>query len=213
MIGSHILSLCCMDSDIYEIISLVRKPSPSPPAKVKEIIVKDFLHCDSFIEELKDADIVFYCLGVYSGSVKPELFRVITVDYPVALAKAVHRVAPYSRFCLLSGQGADRTEKSRIMFARDKGAAENKLSAIEFRSFHSFRPGYIYPVQKRKEPNVFYKIMRMAYPLYRLLGEKYSIRSTELAACMYDVGKKGCDKEVIENKDMIEMYSRLQQES
>jgi hypothetical protein len=129
-------------------------------------------------------------------------FRTITVDYPVALAKRIFLFSPDARFCLLSGQGADRTEKSNIMFARDKGAAENQLSVISFKSFHSFRPGYIYPVTARKEPNITYRISRFIYPIIQLLGKRFSVTSTKLAAAMLHVGINGYSKEILENKDI-----------
>ena len=73
---------------------------------------------------------VYYCVGVYTGAVPRDLFRMITVDYPMALAQTIKKQAPKSAFVLLSGQGADRQEKSRMMFAKDKGEVENKLEAL-----------------------------------------------------------------------------------
>ncbi len=39
----------------------------------------------------------------------------ITLEYPMALANPLITIAPNASFCLLSGQGADRTEKSKIV--------------------------------------------------------------------------------------------------
>jgi uncharacterized protein YbjT (DUF2867 family) len=139
---------------------------------------------------------------VYTGAVPEKEFRTITVDYPMALAKSLVTIAPNARFCLLSGQGADRTEKSKMMFARDKGAVENQLSAIGFQSFHSFRPGYIYPSIPRKEPNIGYTLSRLMYPLIKLLGKNLSVTSEKLATAMFEVGIHGYSKEIIENKDI-----------
>ena len=155
MVGGILLNQCLENEVIGEVISLVRKETRINHSKLTEIVVDDFLNYDKYSENFKGVDIIFYCLGVYTGAVSAKDFRAITVDYPVALAKRIFLFSPNARFCLLSGQGADRTEKSNIMFARDKGAAENQLSAIGFKSFHSFRPGYIYPVTKRREPNFF----------------------------------------------------------
>jgi hypothetical protein len=102
----------------------------------------------------------------------------------------------------LSGQGADRTEKSKLQFARDKGAIENALAGLGFKSFYAFRPGYIYPTTKRKEPNFFYTVSRLFYPILKLLGNNVSITDQQLAATMYAVGMNGYSKEVLENKDM-----------
>ncbi len=205
MIGSMLLDLCLKDDQIGEVISLVRKPSGVSHAKLKELTVTDFLNYDVFYNEFKGVDIVFYCVGVYTGAVPKDVFRKITVDYPVALGKAIHASSPGARFCLLSGQGADRSEKSRIMFARDKGAAENQLSKTGFASFHAFRPGYIYPVTKRKEPNFTYRLMRVLYPGVRLMGKKFSVKSTALAKAMFLTGMNGSELEIFENRDIVQL--------
>ena len=59
--------------------------------------------------------------------------------------------------------GADTSEKSSVMFAKDKGIAENFLFNLKFHRTYSFRPGYIYPVTKRNEPNFGYKLTRLLY--------------------------------------------------
>ena len=61
------------------------------------------------------------------------------------------------------------------MFAKDKGIAENKLFEIYGNQFHSARPGYIYPVIKRKEPNLSYTFFRVLYPVIKLLGERNTV--------------------------------------
>lgn len=205
MVGGVLLDICLQSEQIGEVVSLVRKPTGVAHAKLKEIVVTDFLHYDDFLPAFAGADIIYYCVGVYTGAVPRDEFRKITVDYPVALAKAVYTQSPGARFCLLSGQGADRSEKSKIMFAKDKGAAENQLSAIGFKSFVAFRPGYIYPVTKRREPNFTYRLMRVMYPGVRLLGRKFSITSVELAKAMFITGIQGSDKDVMENADIVRM--------
>ncbi len=209
MIGGNLLNLCINDDSISEIISLVRKPSGINHNKLKEIVISDFLHYEACSQYFSNSDIVFYCLGVYTGAAAADLFRKITVDYPIALAKSVYSKSPNARFCLLSGQGADSTEKTKVMFARDKGAAENALSKIGFASFISFRPGYIYPVEPRNEPNFMYKIMRWLYPIIKLLGKNVSIESTALAKVIHFVGLHAASKSILENRDMREIAQSL----
>lgn len=209
MIGGILLNLCINDDSISEIISLVRKPSGINHNKLKEIVISDFLNYDDCSSYFSDADVVFYCLGVYTGAAAADLFRKITVDYPIALAKSVYAKSPNARFCLLSGQGADNSENSKVMFARDKGAAENALSKIGFASFISFRPSYIYPVEKRIEPNVMYKIMRWLYPIIKLFGKNVSIESTALAKVIHFVGLHGASKSILENKDMRDIEIKI----
>ena len=202
MVGSIVLQLCLDSNEVSEIIALVRKPTNIQHPKYKEVIVADFLHYQDQASLFNDVNIVYYCLGAYTGSVPADEFRIINYDYPLNLAKVIHEKSNNATFCLLSGQGADRTEKSTMQFARDKGAIENALSALHFGSFYSFRPGYIYPTKKRKEPNTFYVISRMVYPLLKLMGKSLSITDQQLAKTIFHVGLNGYSKEILENKDM-----------
>jgi nucleoside-diphosphate-sugar epimerase len=203
MIGSLVLQYCLRSPEVSQVTSLVRRPSGSKHEKLNEVIIHDFMKLDEHAAYFESVDIVYYCLGVYTGAVDRDQFWKITVDYPETLAKVLHQKSPDLRFCLLSGQGADRTERSKMMFAKDKGAIENRLSKIGFKSFHAFRPSYIYPVTPRKEPNLSYKVTRFLYPVIKLLGNRLSIKSTELAASMFNVGINGCDLEILENKDIL----------
>jgi hypothetical protein len=94
------------------------------------------------------------------------------------------------------------------MFAKDKGIAENQLFEIYGNHFHSLRPGYIYPVIKRKEPNISYTFFRLLYPIIKLLGKKYSITSLELAKAMYVIGMKKQEQTVFENDELRGMLGK-----
>jgi nucleoside-diphosphate-sugar epimerase len=205
MVGSHLLDICIQSEEVERIIILSRNSSANLHEKVKEIIVNDFLNYDKIIPMIKYIDVVFFCVGVYTGAVDRDTFRTITIDYSVELAKAVYTHSPASKFILLSGAGADRTEKSKVMFAKDKGIAENKLFEIYGKHFHSARPGYIYPTIKRKEPNLSYAFFRMLYPIIKLLGKKYSITSLELAKAMFVIGMNEQKQTVFENDELREM--------
>lgn len=202
MVGGEALKLLLADDRVEKVISLSRRESGTKHAKLVEILLSDFTNYSALETELSTIDTVLYCLGAYTGGVSKEKFKEITVDYPVTLAKALVKHNPGARFSLLSGAGADRTEKSRIQFARDKGATENFLSQSEL-EFYAFRPGYIYPVTRRKEPNLMYSISRGLYPLIKLLGKNASIKSTELAQGMVTAGLNGAEKEVLENRDIL----------
>lgn len=208
MVGSHLLEICQQSEDVDTIYILSRKPSNLQHKKLKEIVVNDFLNYDKIIPIIKGIDVVFFCVGVYTGSVDRDTFRTITIDYPVELAKAVYTHSPASKFILLSGAGADRTEKSKVMFAKDKGIAENKLFEIYGNHFHSLRPGYIYPVIKRNEPNFSYAFFRLMYPIIILLGKKISITSLELAKAMFAIGMNKQEQTVFENDELREMEGK-----
>lgn len=203
MVGSLVLQHCLAHPEIDTVISLVRKPTGQTNSKLKEIVLSDFTSYSKCKNEFNDVSIVYFCIGVYTGAVDRAQFRKITVDYPITLAQAVYSLSPKAHFCLLSGSGADRTEKSKMMFAKDKGVAENQLSTLGFAKFYAFRPGYIYPVTPRKEPNFSYRLARLLYPLLKTMGPSATITSEALAQAIFLIGLTQQDQEIFENKDMV----------
>ena len=207
MVGSLILEECLSSQDVDKVISLVRRLGNQNHPKLQEEVVADFSDYSVHQNLFQNIDAAFFCIGVYTGQVADKEFKTITVDYAVSFAEALKKNSPSSNLCLLSGAGADRTEKSRTAFARYKGMAENQISGLDL-NFYTFRPGYIYPVTPRKEPNLMYRISRALYPVIRLFGDNASIKSTELAAAMFRVGMEGAEKEILENRDIIGSLKR-----
>lgn len=203
MIGSLILEQCLSSPNVSQVTSLVRRKTNNKHSKFKEVLINNFSDYSEQTDLFKNIDAAFFCIGVYTGQVSDDKFREITIDYAIAFAEALEVNSPKARLCFLSGAGADRSEKSRAAFARYKGMAENQISELGL-SFHAFRPGYIYPVTARKEPNIMYRIMRLFYPLISLGGSNSSIKSTELAIAMFHVGLHGAKQEILENKAILE---------
>jgi uncharacterized protein YbjT (DUF2867 family) len=205
MVGGCALRLCLDNPDVSAVTVIGRRSIGVEYDKLTEVLHNDFMDYSAVAEALRNQDVALYCLGVYTGAVPDEEFRRITVDYTVAFAEALHKESPQAAFCFLSGQGADQTEQSRAAFARYKGAAEKALLDIDFPRLHIFRPGYIYPVTPRKEPNLMYKTTRYLYPLLRLVYPNIGIPSEDLARAMVHAGLHGTgghDDPVLENKDI-----------
>lgn len=202
MVGNLILEACIESKQVNEIISLVRKPASEKSSKIKEVVIENFSDYKAHSSNFENIDAAFFCIGVYTGQVPDEQFKEITVDYAVEFAHALAQNNPKAKLCFLSGSGADRTEKSRMAFARYKGMAENQIAALGL-EFYTFRPGYIYPVTPRQEPNFTYKLSRFLYPLIQLFGKNASIKSTELAKAMFKVALNGAGHEILENRDII----------
>ena len=202
MVGKLVLQHCLESDAISEVISLVRRPSGETHPKLTEKVIADFHTYDAEASSFQGIDAAFFCIGVYTGQVKDDVFKEITVDYAVNFGKLLKAHSPQATLCLLSGMGADRTEKSKTSFAKYKGMAENQLSALGLK-FHALRPAYIYPVTPRKEPNFMYTFSRAIYPLVKLFGDGMSIKSTELAKAIFKAGMEGADQEVLENKEIL----------
>jgi nucleoside-diphosphate-sugar epimerase len=203
MVGSLVLKGCVENPDVAHIINLVRKPLVQSTPKTTEIIVKDFSDYSSLADAFKGIDAAFFCIGAYTGSVPDDKFKRITVDFAVAFAQVLKQNSPDAILCLLSGAGAIRTGKSKISFAKYKGIAEAKISEMKLGRFFTFRPGYIYPVTKCKEPNLGYAIIRFLYPVIKLIASQFSVKSTELADAMVKAGIYGTPKEILENTNIL----------
>ncbi|KAA5539673.1 Rossmann-fold NAD(P)-binding domain-containing protein [Adhaeribacter rhizoryzae] len=203
MVGKLVLNNCLKSDKITEVRSLVRKPTGLKHPKLTEIVIQNFEDYSEHSSLFRDIKVSFFCIGVYTGEVPDELFKKITVNYAVEFANALKRESPEATICLLSGAGADSTEKSKTPFARYKGIAENQISNLNMK-FYAFRPAYIYPIEPRQEPNVGYRILRIFYPLLKAFGKKYSITSAELAKAMFNIGLNGAGKQILENQDILE---------
>jgi nucleoside-diphosphate-sugar epimerase len=203
MIGQLVLSLCLERADVSNVISITRKKIGIQHPKLTEIIHHDFLHYNDLYEQMQGIDICFYCIGVYTGQVPRDTFRKITVDFTKALGDALKINSSAAGICFLSGQGADSTEKSRVMFALDKGIAENYLVQLNFPHIAIFRPGYIYPVTPRIEPNLFYWLSRILYKyVLNWLYPNIGVSSVQLAKAMVHVGFHGKGQIIYENRDI-----------
>jgi uncharacterized protein YbjT (DUF2867 family) len=205
MIGGLALRICLEDPDISKVTVVGRRSMGVTHAKLREVLHENFMDYTAIADALENQDVALYCLGAYTGAVPDDLFRQITVDYTLAFARSLHRASPQAAFCFLSGQGADQTELSRVAFARYKGAAETALLDMGFPRVHIFRPGYIYPVTPRKEPNLVYTITRFLYPLLQRIYPNIGVSSEVLARAMVHAGLHGTGENknpILENKDI-----------
>jgi len=202
MVGNLVLENCLQSEKISEVCSLVRSPLKILHPKLTEVVIKNYEDYSEHFNLFRNINVGFFCIGAYSGQVPDEQLKKITVNYAVKFAEALKKESPEATLCLLSGAGADRSEKSKTPFAHYKGMAENQIAKLNL-NFYSFRPGYIYPVTPRNEPNLMYRIIRILYPSLKFLGNRFSIKSTELAKAMFNVGIGGAEKEVLENKDIV----------
>ena len=216
MIGGLALRLALSDPAVGSVTSIGRRSADVVHPKLTQITHQDFTNFRTLESGLVDQDVALFCLGAYTGAVPDDEFKKITVDYTVSFAEALIEKSPEAVFCLLSGQGSDQTEKSRISFARYKGMAENALLAMGFSRVHLFRPGYIYPVTKGPVPNVphraMFKVMRSLYPIVRRLYPNIGIPSDDLAKAMLHAGLHGTEghpSPILENRDIRRLAERI----
>src|SRR5579862_9639793 len=184
MVGGYALRYLLENPAVGAVTSIARRNLGVSYPKLTEILHQDFADCSALGSALTGQDAAVFCLGAYTGAVPDAELRRITVDYTVEFARVLHGSSPGAVFSFLSGNGADPTGRSRVAYARYKGAAEKALLDSGFHRVYLFRPGYIYPVEPRKEPTVSYRLLRSAYPVFRVLFPNLVIRSDDLARVM-----------------------------
>jgi uncharacterized protein YbjT (DUF2867 family) len=208
MVGGYALRYALENPAVSCVTSIGRRNLGISHQKLKEVLHPDFADCSSLAGVLSDQDAAVFCLGAYTGALPDAEFRKITVDYTVEFARVFRGSSPGAAFSFLSGNGADQTGRSRMAFARYKGEAENALLATGFPHVYIFRPAYIYPVEPRKEPNLSYQVLRLIYPVFRVLSPNQVIPADDLAQAMIDVvisGRGRGSSSILENRDIRAM--------
>lgn len=173
--GSEALRQAILHPRIEKVTVLTRRPlpeyllaalpAPHPNPKLEVVIHKDYLNypSDLLSGPLRDHEAVLWDLGKTSMGMSESEYTVLTHDYAIAAAKAFSTIPRTSsdpfRFCFLSGQGADQTEKAFAMFGRIKGRTEKNLALLADENsglaVFNFRPGAIYPTLRDRQADGF----------------------------------------------------------
>ena len=127
MAGEGVLLECLQNENVSSVLSISRKPCGIEHARLKELIVPDFMKLQEFETEVNGYDACFYCAGISSVGMKETRYHHITYDTTIAFASVLSKVNPNMVFCYITGSGTDSTERGRIMWARVKGKTENAL--------------------------------------------------------------------------------------
>jgi len=188
MVGSKVLKELLKNNEVRKIISIGRTKTGISDAKLTEIKHADFLDYSGLKETLRDLDTCFYCLSVYQSQVNKAEYKTISCDYQKALTDVLQVSSPGLTFVLHGAAGADPSEKSRILFARVKGKAENLLNATSFPKKYIFRPGHIQPTGMRKPPGKVYRFMLPLIGFMFKLIPSLGTTDSDLGKVMMEIG-------------------------
>jgi uncharacterized protein YbjT (DUF2867 family) len=206
MIGQGVLRECFADPDVERVLSVVRAPTGIQHYKLVEMVHPNFHDFTTVSAGLVGYHVCLFCLGVSSAGMTEAQYKAITYDVTIAAASALVRENPAMTFVYISGAGTDSTGRKRSMWARVKGATENALLQMPFKSAYMFRPGYIQPRHgiKSRTPwtRRMYAAIGWAYPLWKLLFRNYVTTTDELAHAMLYVAKHGAPRALIESRDI-----------
>jgi uncharacterized protein YbjT (DUF2867 family) len=205
MAGSEVIRQALADDSITNIYALARKPLEIVHPKLQTILHTDFLNYSELENYFVESDACIWCLDISQLQATKEQLEITTVDYTVAGAKAMLAANPNIHFIFLSGNGADRHEKSRIPFARLKGKAENELLKLNIKHLAIARPDAIWPKLKHTTAPLAYKLAFPFYPLVELLAPSKIIKSDVLAKALIHLAKYKLDKDTFENMELRKM--------
>lgn len=203
LIGSEVVRAALADKAIEEVILLVRNRSELRHSKITSVIHKDFSDFTAAKEYVERADALIWCLGISQTQVSKKQYEIITYDYTKACIDFCKQVKPSIRFVFVSGDGADRTEKSRTLFKRLKGKSENALLQSGLSDIIIARPDAVRPKRKNKRAPFAYKLVYPLFPLVEKLAPHKIIWSDVLGKALLLLAKDGHDEEItVENIEL-----------
>jgi uncharacterized protein YbjT (DUF2867 family) len=206
MVGQGVLLECLRDTSVESVLVIGRSPVEQKHTRLREVLVKDLFDVASYASELSGLDACFFCLGISSAGMSEDAYRRLTYDLTVVIAQELAARNAALCFIFVSGASTDSTERGRTMWARVKGATENALLRMPFRSAFMFRPGVIQPLDgirsKTRAYRLGYVVMAPVMPLLRRAFPNSVLTTREIGQAMLAVARKGWPRQVLEAKDI-----------
>lgn len=203
MVGTEVIHQILQDEKFDKVYSICRSVSPLISSKLEQIVHKNYEDYSELSEVFSEADICFYCVGVYQGQVTKQEFWTITVNYLDSLISELVETNKEITLCLFSAQGASPDEKSVFLFGNAKGRAEKRLTDSKIKYKFIFRPGFINPGRISAMSGITLKLYQLLYRVLPAIG----IDAVDLARLMISVGTKGSSKIVFSNADMRKLIA------
>ena len=207
MVGQSVLRECLLDSNMEQVLAIVRKPGslPETAAKVRELVVEDFFDYSPVEPQFAGYDACIFCLGVSVVGKKEPEYRRLTYDLTTAAAAAVLRTN-VGRMVFEYVSAAGTNASSWQMWARVKGQTENALLAMGFRAAYMFRPGLIVSLHGIRSRTAVYQrtydVLRPLLPLLLRWFPRHVTTTEILGRAMLRAAKNGYTKNVLEAADI-----------
>lgn len=212
MVGDAVLHECLNDAHVTSVLAVVRSPLVVRHAKLRELRRTDFFAYDDIAGELAPIDACFFCLGVSAAGMSEAAYTRQTYDLTTAAARALAAAHPGATFCYVTGQGADSSERGRIMWARVKGKTENAILALPLDGY-MFRPGFIRPRPGGVAPKAWYRFLYplagVMYPLLSRVAPNSVTTAENVGRAMIAAAVVGYPKRILENADIDALAASL----
>src|ERR1700727_2160876 len=206
MVSQGVLRECLLDSDVQQILSIVRTSSGQHHTKLRELIHTNFFDYSTIEPELTGFDACLFSLGVSSAGMDEAKYTHLTHDLTLAAATTLAKLNPQMTFLYVSGASTDSTEHGRTMWARVKGKTENDILKLPFKAAYMFRPGFIQPlhgiVSQTKSYRIFYAVLAPILPLLKKVFPRQIGTTEQIGRAMLHVARTGYPKPVLEATDI-----------
>ncbi len=206
MVGQGVLRECLLDAHVSEVLAIGRSASGhAPHPKLREVVQADLFDTAALAPVLAEGDACFFCLGVSWAGLSEAAYARLSVDLPLAVARALAALRPGAAFTYVTGAGTDSSGQGRIMWARVKGRAENALLALPLRAV-MFRPAAIVPMHgertKTRSYRILYDLLAPLRPLLLKAPGRWVTTTERVGRAMITIVRYGSPKPVLESEDI-----------
>jgi uncharacterized protein YbjT (DUF2867 family) len=203
MVGDGVLRWLIASPKVSRVVAVSRKPPSVQHPKLKTVIETN-MFCLEHLDQLRDFDACFFCLGASSVGMSAEDYRRLTYDLTLAVARQLLPGNPSMVFEYISGEGTDA--KSRQLWAQLKAKTEAELLRVGFRDAYGLRPGFIQPMRgaasRMWSVRWMYALTAPIYPFIQKIFSRWVTSTDLLASAMLQLAITGSEKKMLNTGEL-----------
>ena len=203
LVGQGVLREVLLHPHVSGVGVLGRRPLHSRDTRVLDLTVERFDDLSAVIDDLAPFDACFYCAGAPPVGTAEALYRQVTRDLTLHVARAFAERNADGRFLYVSGAHAD--PDSRFMPLRVKGETERALRQLPLRTV-MLRPGGIQPAHGQRSPHAWMRpLYAVAAPLMGIgvrLAPGVMTSTAHLGRALLALAAMPAPPPVVENADI-----------
>lgn len=180
MVGKSVLLESLKSDKVEKVLAVTRSPLDIEHPKLEQLQHSNFLDLRAIETSLKGYDACFHCMGISVVGKTEEEYTKFTYDLTAHWADTLYKLNPEMVFSYVSGTGSDSSESGRVMWARVKGRAENKVLSTGFKDAYAFRLGGLIPAKGiRSRTGWINALIPVFRPLFGLMKNMKSMTTSE----------------------------------
>ena len=203
LVGQGVLREVLLHPHVSGVGVLGRRPLHSRDTRVLDLTVERFDDLSAVIDDLAPFDACFYCAGAPPVGTAEALYRQVTRDLTLHVARAFAERNADGRFLYVSGAHPD--PDSRFMPLRVKGETERALRQLPLRTV-MLRPGGIQPAHGERSPHAWMRpLYAVAAPLMGIgvrLAPGVMTSTAHLGRALLALAAMPAPPPVVENADI-----------